>query len=310
MVGRVGRSRAAPGDGRATSRSTGRRRCTARKALSDRGRPVACADTVDRPTRPRGPSASQPPRWPRPELRVPPYTGRVARVTAPPTPRGAHVLPTPWWLGDIRHSRASTRRRRRGTTSAIAWGSTNLSVRLACPRCRRHVRPALPQVRTAASPANGKVRTLSGPVDPPPCLDCGRQFTGWLRCSGCRKRTAGCRHACGGWGYSGRSTSRRVPAGQRGAAPGAACGTSGHRWLCNCVGHGRVQPSRTSGWPGRARAGREPRVPGDASDESPSLAAPRRKSIATPSPSRRRERVFGLDRKADRQVDRDRVRHS
>ncbi|WP_375486071.1 replicative DNA helicase [uncultured Jatrophihabitans sp.] len=55
-----------------------------------------------------------------------------------------------------------------------------------CEVCGARFQPALPQVRTCGQSCGGKVRFRSGPVAAPRCSDCGGPVNGWDRCATCR----------------------------------------------------------------------------------------------------------------------------
>ncbi|MFN2562058.1 MAG: replicative DNA helicase [Jatrophihabitans sp.] len=118
------------------------------------------------------------------ELPVPPYT------------LGA-------WLGDGTTDSASLTCADKGILEQVrAEGvlvtptSGALRYRLKLPRVRPTARPcevcgesfvpALPQVRTCGQSCGGKVHFLSSPAEQPSCLDCGKRIFGWQRCAGCR----------------------------------------------------------------------------------------------------------------------------
>jgi replicative DNA helicase len=54
-----------------------------------------------------------------------------------------------------------------------------------CEVCGDDFRPALPEVRTCGRSCGGKVRALSDPVAKATCPDCGRRVFGWRRCRQC-----------------------------------------------------------------------------------------------------------------------------
>jgi replicative DNA helicase len=54
-----------------------------------------------------------------------------------------------------------------------------------CEVCGDAFVPALPQVRTCGRSCGGKVRNLSAPVAAPTCPDCGIRTFGWRRCASC-----------------------------------------------------------------------------------------------------------------------------
>jgi replicative DNA helicase len=55
----------------------------------------------------------------------------------------------------------------------------------ACEVCGRPFVPALPQVRTCGQSCGGKVRFLTPAPAKPTCPDCGRATSGWRRCTAC-----------------------------------------------------------------------------------------------------------------------------
>jgi replicative DNA helicase len=55
----------------------------------------------------------------------------------------------------------------------------------ACVVCGKSFRPALSEVRTCGQSCGGKARSISSPATPATCRDCGRHVFGWRRCTAC-----------------------------------------------------------------------------------------------------------------------------
>jgi replicative DNA helicase len=69
----------------------------------------------------------------------------------------------------------------------VQFAQTERSVR-ACEVCGREFHPALPQVRTCGQSCGGRVSAVSGPPEMPTCPDCGIRVYGWRRCTSCHAK--------------------------------------------------------------------------------------------------------------------------
>jgi replicative DNA helicase len=124
-----------------------------------------------------------------------PLTLPTAELLLPPYLLGA-------WLGDGTAAAASLtcadeqiidRIRSEGIIVRAVAGTLRFRLQLPqpvvptrmCEVCGASFTPALPQVRTCGRSCGGKVTTLSAPPTPPACPDCGIRTWGWRRCTGC-----------------------------------------------------------------------------------------------------------------------------
>ncbi len=76
----------------------------------------------------------------------------------------------------------------RPTAAALRYGlqlpQPEIAVRN-CEVCGALFRPALPQVRTCGKSCGGRVKAFSPPPAAPTCPDCGERVFGWRRCTNC-----------------------------------------------------------------------------------------------------------------------------
>jgi replicative DNA helicase len=228
------------------------------------------------------------------------------------------------WLGDGTSDSASItcadeqildQIRAEGIAVAATAGRLRYRLRLpdtreqvrACEVCGRAFAPALPTVRTCGRSCGGRVRFLSPPVAQSRCADCGVAITGWSRCAVCRRRSGSLQARLRSLGLLGAKhipmTYLRASAAQRRALLRGLLDTDGHATV-----HGGVEFGVTSerlardvfelvvGLGYRASL-RSKRVPGRTAASSTCYTV----SFTTS------DRVFGLDRKAARQVFRTRA---
>jgi replicative DNA helicase len=183
----------------------------------------------------------------------------------------------------------------------LQFSESEVSLRT-CEVCGMAFRPSLPQVRTCGQSCGGKVRFRSATPPLPTCPDCGRRVFGWRRCTECHRQRGTVQARLRSLGVLG---DKHIPASylrasetQRRALLAGLLDTDGYATSTGSVEFGVTNQRLAQGVYelvvslGYRASLRSKRVHGRTVSSSICYTV-----AFTPA-----ERVFSLDRKADRQV--------